>query len=130
MSGVACVTPIKNPTPSAMIAMMAMNRPKLVLNSFAMFLLNLRIMPSAQSAKAAPPLHTPPIAARRKFYHSMVDTSAGFSCTISDSTRPFLTWMTLSAICVMAWLCVMTMTVFFPSRQISCNNFRMLLPVS
>ena len=55
MSGVACVTPIKNPTPSAMIAMMAMNRPKLVLNSLAMFLLNfLILLPSAPLENPAP----------------------------------------------------------------------------
>ena len=40
MSGVDCDMPIRNPTPSAMIAIIARNRPKLFLNSFTIFLVN------------------------------------------------------------------------------------------
>ena len=76
MSGVACITPIMKPTPSAMIAMMAIKRPNPDVNSFAIVLVNLFIL-------------TPPV--RNYFYHSMTSTSAGCALSSSPLTLPFLT---------------------------------------
>ena len=46
MSGVAWEMPIRNPTPSAIIAIMARNLPKLFLNSLTIFFENFFIMTS------------------------------------------------------------------------------------
>ena len=125
ISGVACNTPMRKPTPSAMIAMMAMNRPKPDLNSLRIvfpYLLMIHLLESPERGRFA--------AAFARLYHSMSETSAGDALVSMEETCPFLMWMTRSAICVSAELCVMTMTVFFSLRQTSCKSFKMDLPVS
>ena len=64
------------------------------------------------------------------FYHSIFSTGMGFSFTTILSTRPFFTWITLSAMGAMAVLWVMTTTVIPSLRQVSCSSLRMDLPVT
>ena len=63
-------------------------------------------------------------------YHSISSTGIGLELTSSPTTVPFFMCITLSAICVIAELCVMTITVFSLWRQTSCRSFKIFLPVS
>ena len=64
------------------------------------------------------------------FYHSIVSISCGCSLTVSDTINPFLTLSTRSPIGVIARLCVITITVIFCFRQVSCKSFKICLPVT
>ena len=67
--------------------------------------------------------------AKQRLYHSISSTGAGRSLMCADSTVPFFTWITRSAMAVRALLWVMMTTVMPFFRLISCRSFRMDLPV-
>ena len=67
--------------------------------------------------------------AKQRLYHSISSTGAGQSLMSTDSTVPFFTWITRSAMAVRALLWVMMTTVMPFFRLISCKSFRMDLPV-
>lgn len=62
-------------------------------------------------------------------YHSISATDIGVSFLRISATFPFLILITLSAIGAIAELWVITMTVIPFSLHISCNNFKIALPV-
>ena len=66
---------------------------------------------------------------QRLHYHSISSTGTARSLTRSESTVPLLSSITRSAMAVRAELWVMMMTVMPLLRAVSCNSFRMALPV-
>ena len=94
-------TPAKNPTPSAIMASMAMYLPILPHMVLLMFLAY--ILPDISHS----------------LYHSISSTGTVVSLSFTDSTVPFFILTTLSAIAVRAELCVIITTVIPPARQAS-----------
>ena len=62
-------------------------------------------------------------------YHSIFSIEIGLSFIFIFSAVPFLKYIILSAIGAIAELCVIIMTVIFSFLQVSCNNFKICLPV-
>ncbi len=66
---------------------------------------------------------------KQRLYHSISSTGTGRSLISTEVTAPFFTWITRSAMAVRALLWVMIMTVMPFFRLMSCNSFKIDLPV-
>ena len=142
MSGAVAFKPDKNATDSIASTMMERNLLRLFLisliKSFRMAETTVRLLsvyPTAQKGKQRVEKAFSPqwfFNSLNSFlsYHSIFSTGVGLALNSSDSTVPFLMWMTWSAMGVMAVLWVMTTTVTPFSRQVSCSSFKMALPVT
>ena len=109
------VTPAKNAAPMAVIAIIAINLPS------EPFISLIKSLNTDFPIMFIPPFHIN--------YHSICSIGSGFSLTVTLSTTPFFTLITLSPIAVSARLCVITTTVTPLSRHVSCNSFNICLPV-
>ena len=93
--GLVALSPAKKPTPSAIIAKIAINRPKLFLIERNTVLTNALLIASLYPSS----------------YHSIKSTLTGLGLIILLDTDPLLSVITLSAIAVIAELCVIITTV-------------------
>ena len=93
MESLQSFSPLKNPTPRATIAKIASHLASEVLISLKVDFLSMAVLREAA------------------FYHSICDTGTGSVLIVTSVTLPLLTFIILSAIGVMALLCVIIITV-------------------
>ena len=79
--------------------------------------------------QAAPDLPDKVFSCRPTHYHSISWMGMGLGLVSMETTVPFFTWITRSAMAVRAELWVIMMTVMFCFRQVSCRRAKMAFPV-